>query len=76
MQALYDAYAAETGLAPHPNTITDDMRQYHAFRRIAPETPGAIIEAGFLGGDRYLLTKQQDRVTQGIATGIAAFLEP
>jgi len=75
VQALYTAYAAETGLEPHLNTITEDMRQYHAFRRIAPETPGAIIEAGFLGGDRHLLTAQQGRVARGIARGIAAFLE-
>jgi len=76
VQALYTAYAAGTGLEPHLNTITEDMRQYHAFRRIAAETPGAIIEAGFLGGDRHLLTAQQDRVARGIARGIEAFLEP
>jgi N-acetylmuramoyl-L-alanine amidase len=76
VQALYTAYQAETGLAPHLNTITEDMRQYHAFGRIAPETPGAIIETGFLGGDRHLLTAQQDRVARGIAEGIVAFLAP
>lgn len=76
VQALYGAYAAETGLEPHPNTITEDMRQYHAFRRIAPETPGAIIEVGFMGGDRHLLTQQQDRAARGIAAGIVGFLSP
>ncbi len=72
--ALYQSYQAATGLSPHTNTITDDMRHYHAFRRIAPETPGAIIECGFLGGDRHLLTQQQDRVARGIADGVVAFL--
>lgn len=74
VQALYQAYGEATGLKPHLNTVTEDMRQYHALRRIAPETPGAIIELGFMGGDRYLLTHEQDRVAVGIANGLSAFL--
>jgi len=75
VSALYASYQQATGLQPHPNTITDDMRQYHALRTIAPETPGAIIECGFMGGDRVLLTEHQDRVAQGIADGLLAFLQ-
>ena len=71
---LSDYYARATGLQPHLNTITEDMRQYHALRQIAPETPGAIIECGFMGGDRYLLTEERHRVAAGIANGVAAFL--
>lgn len=71
---LYEQYAAATGLEPNTDTITDDMRQYHAFRQIDPDTPGAIIECGFMGGDRYLLTEEQDRVAVGIANGLLAFL--
>lgn len=71
---LTRAYAEATGLQPHPDTITEDMRQYHALRRIAPETPGAIIEIGFMGGDRYLLTEEPERVAVGIANGLMAFL--
>jgi N-acetylmuramoyl-L-alanine amidase len=71
---LYAYYPQATGLKPHPDTITDDMRQYHALRQIAPETPGAIIECGFMGGDRALLTEQQGRVVTGIADGLRAFL--
>jgi N-acetylmuramoyl-L-alanine amidase len=74
VQWLYHTYGAATGLAPHTNTITDDMREYHALRQIAPETPGAIIECGFMGGDRHVLTQQQDRVASGIADGLIAFL--
>jgi len=74
VSSLYRHYAEATGLQPHPNTITEDMRQYHALRRIAPETPGAIIECGFMGGDRHLLTHEQDRVAVGIVNGIVAFL--
>ncbi len=75
VQALSQAYAEATGLSFHVNTITEDMRQYHALRQIAPETPGAIIECGFMGGDRYLLTQEQDRVAVGIANGLIAFVE-
>ncbi|MFO7696426.1 MAG: N-acetylmuramoyl-L-alanine amidase [Anaerolineae bacterium] len=75
VQTLYRTYADATGLRPHEDTITEDMRQYHALRRISPGTPGAIIEIGFMGGDRHLLTQQQDRVARGIADGIMAFLD-
>lgn len=74
VHSLYRTYQEATGLKPHTNTITEDMRQYHALRRIAPETPGAIIECGFMGGDRYLLTHERDRVAVGIANGLMAFL--
>lgn len=74
VEILYEMYAQATGLEPHYNTITEHMREYHALRRIAPETPGAIIECGFMGGDRHLLTAEQDRVAAGIANGIMAFL--
>jgi N-acetylmuramoyl-L-alanine amidase len=75
VQTLYRTYADATGLRPHEDTITEDMRQYHALRRISPGTPGAIIEIGFMGGDRHLLTQQQDRAARGIADGIMAFLD-
>ncbi len=74
VDSLYSEYATATGLQPHYDSITDDMRQYHALRQIAPETPGAIIECGFMGADRYLLTQEQDRVAVGIANGLLAFL--
>jgi N-acetylmuramoyl-L-alanine amidase len=74
VNTLYKAYGKATGLEPHYNTITDDMREYHALRQIADETPGAIIECGFMGGDRYILTEEQDRVAVGIANGLLAFL--
>ncbi len=67
-------YAETTGLASHPNTITHDMTDNHAFRRIDPQTPAAILEMGFLGGDQTLLTSQPDRVAQGIAESIRCFL--
>ncbi|MCD6291747.1 MAG: N-acetylmuramoyl-L-alanine amidase [Anaerolineae bacterium] len=72
---LYRMYGETTGLPRHQSSITHDMTQYHAFRVIDPRTPAAIIETGFLGGDRRLLTKEQDRVVYGLARGIICFLK-
>lgn len=67
-------YAAVTGLPLHPDTVTHNMTEYHAFRRIAPETPAAILELGFLGGDQALLTTQSERVARGVADSLLCFL--
>ncbi len=75
VECLHEAYGKATGLPRHDRTITVDMTQYHAFRVISPETPAAIIEMGFMGSDRELLTQQQDLVAQGIVEGILLFLE-
>lgn len=69
-------YPATTGLTHHPFTVTRDMIGYHAFRKIAPTTPAAILEMGFLGGDKALLTNQTDRVAQGVADSLLCFLKP
>ncbi len=71
---LYKRYEEITGLPRHEGSITHNMTQYHAFRVIDPRTPAAIIELGFLGGDRTLLTSEQDRVARGVAEGILCFL--
>ncbi len=76
VQCLYSAYEAATSLAPHPNSITDNMTNYHAFGEIDSFTPGAIIETGFLLEDRNLLVKHPDLVATGIADGVTCFLEP
>ncbi len=75
VKCLWDEYEKWTGLARHEDSITPDMRQYHAFRKIAPETPGAIIEMGFMLEDRHTLLYEQDKVARGIASGIICFLE-
>jgi N-acetylmuramoyl-L-alanine amidase len=72
---LKEEYAAATGLSFHANSITYDMREYHAFNEIAPQTPGVIIEIGFMLDDRYVLLFQQDRIARGITEGIVCFLE-
>jgi N-acetylmuramoyl-L-alanine amidase len=68
-------YAAATGLSENVNTITENMTEYHAFRRIDPQTPAAILELGFLGGDNDLLANQQDLLARGVADGILCFLK-
>ena len=72
---LTQAYAEETGLSFHSNSISFDMTDYHAFRAIDPNTPGAIIELGFMDADRKLLTEDAGGVAQGVVEGIICFLE-
>jgi N-acetylmuramoyl-L-alanine amidase len=72
---LIREYGEATGLRFHKNSITFDMTGYHAFVEIDPETPAAIIELGFMAADRELLTENSYEVAQGVARGIACFLE-
>ena len=39
-------YPQATEIAYHPNTLTHDMLGYHAFSRVHPTTPAAILEMG------------------------------
>jgi N-acetylmuramoyl-L-alanine amidase len=75
VQCIDRHYPAVTGLTYHANTVTHDMTNYHAFRTIDPQTPSAIIELGFLGGDQELLVNEQERVAQGVTDSILCFLE-
>nr|WP_290665247.1 N-acetylmuramoyl-L-alanine amidase [Ardenticatena sp.] len=72
---LYDAYERATGLPRHPGSITYNMTGYHAFYRIHPQTPAAIIELGFLYHDREMLVNEQDRLARGLVEGITCFLD-
>jgi N-acetylmuramoyl-L-alanine amidase len=72
---LIQEYATGTGLRFHRDSITFDMTAYHAFGEIDPETPGAIIELGFMAADREMLTDHSYEVAQAIARGIACFLD-
>jgi N-acetylmuramoyl-L-alanine amidase len=73
---LIEHYKRTTGLAVHQNSITFDMTEYHAFFEIAPDTPAAIIEIGFMAADRSLLTRRPDLIARGIYEGIVCFVEP
>ena len=72
---LYEEYGSVTGLQPHQWSITPDMHGYHVFGEVAPATPAAIIEMGFMADDAELLRHRQDTVAQGIVAGIECFLE-
>ena len=71
---LVDRYAKATGLPFHEGSITNDMRSYHAFSEVDPNTITAIIETGFLNLDRDILTNRTDLVAQGITNGIRCFI--
>lgn len=75
VECLQREYARSTGLYYHKDSITYDMQEYHAFYEIAPQTPGAIIEIGFMDADRELLTARPDLAAEGIARGVICFLE-
>jgi N-acetylmuramoyl-L-alanine amidase len=57
----------------HAGSITGDMREYHAFREIDPNTVSAIIETGFLNLDREMLTQHTEEVAEGVVQGILCF---
>jgi len=70
---LVDRYQSLTQMNFHAGSITADMREYHSFREIDPTTVAAIIETGFLNLDREILTKQTDRIAEGVVEGILCF---
>ena len=67
-------YSAMTPLQRRYN-LTIDMTDYHAFRQISITTPGAIIEIGFMLGDREFISGQPDIIAQAIVDGILCFLD-
>lgn len=72
---LVDRYSRTTGMSFHAGSITGDMREYHAFSEIDPNTITAIIETGFLYLDREILTSEPDRIAEGVTQGILCFLK-
>jgi N-acetylmuramoyl-L-alanine amidase len=75
VECLYREYQRITGLPRHDYSITPDMHGYHAFLRIDPQTPGAIIEMGFMAADRDMLVNRPDTLAAGIVAGLLCFLE-
>ncbi len=75
VECLRHHYGSITGLPFDQDTITYDMTRYHAFYEINPNTPAAIIEAGFMLDDRALLTEHPDVVANGIVAGLVCFIE-
>lgn len=79
VECIYAEYEKATGLPRHETTISHNMLKYYALHEeqggIAPNTPGAIIELGFMDGDFDLLQNQQDVVAQGLVNGLLCFLQ-
>lgn len=73
-ECLRDRYQRTTSLTFHVESITTDMREYHAFSEINPNTIAAIIETGFLNLDQEILVKHPDRVAEGVVNGILCFV--
>ena len=74
VQCIGENYRRATGLRVRAG-ITTDMTEYHSFVEIHPLTPAAILEMGFLLGDRRILTEGSDRVARGVYDGILCFLD-
>jgi N-acetylmuramoyl-L-alanine amidase len=81
LNAIVAAYGPITG-QHKDGLISRAMIYYYAFNSgdfahaIDPQTPGVIVELGFLTNpaDRALLVNQQPTVAQGLAEGIIGFL--
>ncbi len=81
LRAIASIYGATTGQSTDPH-ITRAMTYYYAFNSgafahaIVPQTPGVIIELGFLtnASDRALLVGAQPTVATGLAQGIIGYL--
>ena len=82
MAAISETYGPATALPIDPVGASRRMTAYYAFnsRRychaIAPGTPSAILEAGYLTSavDRQVLLGDPDAAARGIAAGILRFL--
>ena len=60
---------------PRSYNITEDMSQYHAWRKIHPLTPGIILEMGYMLADQDILTEDPDLLARAIVDGILCFIE-
>lgn len=67
-------YGRVTELPYHPNTITEHMIDYHAFRELPVGLPAIIIEVGFMNLDREILTTNSHLPAAGIYSGIQCYL--
>jgi hypothetical protein len=80
--SLGAAYRGWTGMPEDRYGVTFNMRGYYAFswyrflHAIAPTTPAAIIETGFISSaeDRAVLTGEPETAARGIAAGIITYL--
>lgn len=67
-------YQTTTQMRYNANTITEHMTDYHAFRAIPAGVPALILETGFMGLDREMLTTNSHIPAQGIVNGILCYV--
>ena len=60
---------------PRSYNITEDMTQYHAWRKIHPLTPGTILEMGYMLADQAVLTEDPDLLARAVTDGILCFID-
>jgi hypothetical protein len=80
--SIAGAYASWTGMPEDRYGVTFNMRGYYAFswyrflHAVAPSTPAAIIETGFISSreDRAVIAEDPERAARGITGGILAYL--
>lgn len=81
-QALAASYAEVTGIPRDPQEPSVNMQAYYAFApyryryAVAPATPAAIIEVGFMtnAADREIIFRQPELTARGISQGILQYL--
>lgn len=75
MECIAQAYGGKTGLARRFG-LTRDMTDYHIFREIDLNTPGTILELGFMLDDRAVLTDDPELLADAIVEGILCYFNP
>jgi len=73
-ECIAENYGRTVPLARSFN-VTEDMTEYHVWRRIHPLTPGMILEMGYMLADRAVLTEDPARLANAIVTGIMCFMD-
>jgi len=74
-RCLVESYQAQTGLPYSFEVIDQDHPTYHIFRDIASQTPAVRFEIGKMSTDSDWIINQTGAVVQGIADGIACYLD-
>lgn len=73
VNCMANEYEKTTGLFYHFESVTVDMRDYHAFSELDDNTSAMVIETGFLNLDHSLLIDHTEIVADGIVNGINCF---
>jgi N-acetylmuramoyl-L-alanine amidase len=74
MNCMINRYNSITQMPYHRGSITDHMRNYHAFNQINSNTPAIIIETGFMNMDKQILRDHPEIIAEGITSGILCYV--